>query len=35
MTQSSQWQFGLIVAYLLPGFIGFAGMAPLVPAIAR
>ncbi len=27
-------QFGLIVAYLLPGFIGLAGLAPLVPAVA-
>ncbi len=28
-------QFGLIVAYLLPGFIGLAGIAPLVPAVAN
>lgn len=27
-------QFGLIVAYLVPGFIGLAGVAPLVPAVA-
>ena len=26
-------QFGLIIAYLLPGFIGLAGLAPFVPAI--
>jgi hypothetical protein len=26
--------FGLIIAYLLPGFIGLAGFAPLVPAVA-
>ena len=26
-------QFGLIVAYLLPGFIGLAGIAPLLPSI--
>lgn len=31
----SNGQFGLIVAYLLPGFIGLlAGIAPLVPAVA-
>jgi hypothetical protein len=30
----SNRQFGLIVAYLLPGFIGLAGVAPLVPAVA-
>lgn len=28
-------QFGLIVAYLLPGFVGLAGMAPLVPAVGQ
>jgi hypothetical protein len=28
-------QFGLIVAYLLPGFIGLAGIALLVPPVAR
>lgn len=27
-------QFGLIIAYLLPGFIALAGIAPLVPAVA-
>src|ERR1051326_5201223 len=27
-------QFGLIVAYLLPGFIGLAGLAPFMPAVA-
>lgn len=27
-------QFGLIIAYLLPGFIGLAGMAPLFPPVA-
>jgi len=27
-------QFGLIVAYLLPGFIGLAGIAPFVPLVA-
>jgi hypothetical protein len=28
-------QFGLIVAYLLPGFIGLGGIALLVPPVAR
>lgn len=27
-------QFGLIVAYLLPGFIALAGVAPLVPVVS-
>ena len=27
-------QFGLMVAYLLPGFIGLAGLAPFAPAVA-
>jgi hypothetical protein len=27
-------QFGLIIAYLLPGFIALAGIAPLVPTVA-
>jgi hypothetical protein len=31
---SSTNQFGLMVAYLLPGFIGLAGIAPFVPAVA-
>jgi hypothetical protein len=35
MTQGPPWQFGLILAYLVPGFIGLAGVAPLVPAVAR
>jgi hypothetical protein len=30
---SSNSQFGLIVAYLLPGFIGLAGIAPFVPTV--
>jgi hypothetical protein len=34
MTGTSNWQFGLIVAYVLPGFIGLAGLAPLLPAVA-
>ena len=32
---SSGWPFGLTVAYLLPGFIGLAGVAPLCPAVAE
>src|SRR4051794_1535363 len=28
-------QFGLMVAYLLPGFIGLGGVAVLVPAVAQ
>jgi len=28
-------QFGLIIAYLLPGFIGLTGLAPFVPIVAR
>ena len=28
-------QFGLIVAYVLPGFIALAGLTPLFPAVAR
>jgi hypothetical protein len=28
------FSFGLIVAYVLPGFIGLVGLAPLVPAVA-
>lgn len=31
---TSSNQFGLVVAYLLPGFIGLAGIAPLVPLVA-
>ena len=27
-------QFGLIIAYLLPGFIALAGIAPLIPTVA-
>jgi len=32
---TSSRQFGLLVAYLLPGFIALAGIARLVPAVAR
>lgn len=28
-------QFGLVIAYLLPGFIALAGVAPWVPAVAE
>lgn len=35
MSQGPSWQFGLILAYLVPGFIGLAGIAPLVPAVGR
>jgi hypothetical protein len=34
MTGTSNWPFGLLVAYVLPGFIGLAGLAPLVPSVA-
>jgi hypothetical protein len=34
MSQTSNWQFGLIMAYVLPGFIALAGTAPLLPAVA-
>ncbi len=35
MIESSSKYFGLVVAYLLPGFIGLAGIVPLWPAIAQ
>jgi hypothetical protein len=35
MAENSSRQFGLIVAYVLPGFIGLAGIAPLFPAVAQ
>ena len=35
MSQPSPFQFGLIVAYLLPGFVGLVGLAPLVPLVAQ
>jgi hypothetical protein len=34
MTPTSNWQFGLIVAYVLPGFVGLLGLAPIFPRIA-
>ncbi len=30
---STQQQFGLVMAYLLPGFTGLAGLAPLLPQV--
>lgn len=35
MTGSSSRQFGLIIAYVLPGFIALAGIAPVLPAVAE
>src|SRR3954471_14139508 len=35
MADISSKQFGFLIGYLLPGFIGLAGMAPLFPAVAR
>jgi hypothetical protein len=35
MTQTSQWQFGLILAYLIPGFIGLAGVAPIISLVGK
>lgn len=32
---STTRQFGLLIAYVLPGFIGLAGIAPLFPAMAE
>lgn len=34
MSEPSNRQFNLIVAYLLPGFVGLAGIVPLFPAVA-
>ena len=34
MSQPSPFQFGLIVAYLVPGFVGLVGLAPLIPLVA-
>src|SRR5258707_5032241 len=28
-------QFGLLVAYVLPGFVALAGLAPIVPGVAQ
>jgi hypothetical protein len=33
MSLPSTQQFGLVVAYLLPGFVGLAGFAPLLPIV--
>ena len=35
MPKISSRQFGLIVAFLIPGFIGLAGFAPLIPVVAE
>ena len=35
MTGTSNSQFGLVIAYVLPGFIALAGIAPLLPGVAR
>src|SRR5688500_9692976 len=34
MTTASQRHFGIIVAYILPGFIGLAALAPVFPTVA-
>jgi hypothetical protein len=34
MTGTSSRQFGFIIAYVLPGFIALAGLAPLFPTVA-
>jgi hypothetical protein len=33
--ESTNRQFGLMVAYLLPGFVGLGGIAALVPAVSQ
>jgi hypothetical protein len=35
MSETSSRQFGLIVAHVLPGFIGLAGITPLFPAVGQ
>ena len=35
MKESTSRHFGLIVAYVLPGFLGLAGLAPIFPMIAE
>jgi len=35
MSSPSPSQFGLILAYLIPGFVGLAGAAPLFPIISQ
>src|SRR4051812_42303126 len=32
---TSSGQFGLIIAYVLPGFIGLAGLTPLIPVVGQ
>jgi hypothetical protein len=35
MTETTSKQFGLLIAYVLPGFIALAGLSPLFPAVGR
>ncbi|MGD0769939.1 MAG: hypothetical protein ABSB42_17275 [Tepidisphaeraceae bacterium] len=35
MPETSSRQFGLIVAYLIPGFVGLAGLSPLIPLVGE
>ncbi len=35
MTGTSHRQFGLIIAYVLPGFIALVGLAPIFPGVAQ
>ncbi len=35
MPETSSRQFGLIVAYLIPGFVGLAGVSPFLPIVGR
>lgn len=35
MPGTSHRQFGLLIAYVLPGFIGLVGLAPVFPAVAQ
>src|SRR5271169_3932821 len=35
MSYISSKQFGLIVAFLIPGFIGLAGLLPLMPIVSE
>lgn len=35
MTEFSNKNFGLLIAYVLPGFIGLCGVSPLSPTISR
>lgn len=35
LNETSGRYFGLIVAYVLPGFVALAGLAPVLPPVAR